>query len=197
MRAFPSNYTVDRERSQGIQSLISFAVLVIVCVALGYGAWMILTRPKSRAAAGPVRKAYTGPDSVGFVSVAGEGVELELVGPGGGRTSTAPGAPAAQKITGSETTMDCPGFTSPGGGEAACTASINVNAPGVGDYTVVARSATARAVVLNVGWATASQAKRGAFDVRVQVSRAGTSSFGIIVTREGVTQRSEPRPVSP
>jgi hypothetical protein len=188
---------VERERSQGIRSAVSFVLLLVVCGVLGYGAWLVLTRPKPRDSAGPVRKAYTGPDSVGFVSVAGEGVELELLGPGGARTSTVPGAPVQQKIAGSETSVDCPGFITPGGSEAACTSSINVNVPGIGDYTVVARSAAARAVVLNVGWATASQARRGAFDVRVQVPRGGASSFGIIVSREGVTQRSEPRPVSP
>lgn len=183
-----------RDRSQGI---VGYFGLIALCTALGYGAWIALTRPKSRDAGAPVSKTYTGPDSVGFVSVAGDGVDLELVGPGGTRTATAVSASGQQKITGTETTIDCPGFASPGGAESACTASINVNTPSIGDYTVVVRSATARAVVLNVGWATASQARRGGFDVRVQVAGGGATSFVVIVTREGVSQRSEPRPVSP
>ena len=184
---------MKRDRSQGI---LGYFGLIVLCAALGYGAWLALTRPKSRDAGAPATVAYTGPDSVGFVSVTGEGVELELIGPGGARTLTAAGGPGRPKIPGSETTIDCPGFSSPGGAESACTASINVNTPSVGDYSVVVRSTTPRAVVLNVGWATASQTRRGGFDVRVQVARGGATSFGIIVTREGVTQRSEPRPVS-
>ena len=185
---------MSRDRSQGI---LGFLGLVVVCAALGYGAWKALTRPKPRDAAAPPGRQHTGPDSVGFVSVAGEGVELEMLGPGGTRTSTAGGVAAQPKIAGSETSVDCPGFASPGGNESACTASINVNSPAPGDYTIVSRSGASRAVVLNVGWATASQARRGGFDVRVQVSRGGATSFAIIVSREGVSQRSEPRAVTP
>lgn len=181
------------DRSQGI---LGYLGLLVLCSALGYGAWLALTRPKSRGAAASATVAYTGPDSVGFVSVTGEGVELELVGQSGARTLTAGGGSSHQKIPGSETTVDCPGFSSPGGAESACTTSINVSTPAIGDYSVVVRSTTPRAVVLNVGWATASQARRGGFDVRVQVARGGATAFVIIVTREGVTQRSEPRPVS-
>lgn len=184
---------MKRDRSQGI---LGYLGLIVLCTALGYGAWLALTRPKSRDTGATVSKAYIGPDSVGFVSVAGEGVELELVSPNGARTLTAAGAPG-NKIAGSETAVDCPGFASPGGAESACTASINVNTPPVGDYTIVVRSTAPRAVVLNVGWATASQARRGGFDVRVQVARGMAASFVVIVTRESATQRSEPRPVSP
>ncbi|MCX5755700.1 MAG: hypothetical protein NTX19_06230 [Gemmatimonadetes bacterium] len=188
---------MDRERSQGIQTLIGFVGLVVVCGVFGYGAWKILTRPKSGGSSQRARQTYTGPDSVGFVSVAGEGVDLELTAPSGSKTQTASSPAGAEKINGSETSVDCPGFVTPGSTEAACTASINVNTPPIGDYTVTVRSSTLRAVVLNIGWGSASQAKRGAFDIRVQVARGGATAFGIIVTREGVTQRSEPRAVAP
>jgi len=184
---------VARDRSQGI---LSFIGLVVICAALGYGAWRRLTRPKSRDAGPAARLVQTGPDSVGFVSVAGEGVELEIVAPGGARTTTG-GAEGQAKIVRSDAGVDCPGFAGPRGQDAVCTASINLNTPAPGDYTVVARSVDRRAVVLNVGWATASQARKGAFDVRVQVAPRGATSFVIIVSREGVSQRSEPRPRAP
>ncbi len=187
---------MDRDRSQGIQSAIGFVVLVALCAGLGYGAWMVLTRPKAPDGALAARRNYSGPDSVGFVAVAGEGVELEILGPGGARTATT-GGEGPGKIVRSEASVDCPGFSSPGGMESACTVSINLNTPGPGDYTVLARAAERRSVVLNVGWASATQARKGAFDVRVQVAARGATSFGIIVTREGVTQRSEPKPVAP
>ena len=182
---------MTRDRSQGI---LGFFGLVALCGALGYGAWVALTRPNARP--GPARglsTAWTGPDSVGFVSVAGEGFDLELVAPDGRRTSTAGSIAEAQRIARSEPTIDCPGFASPGAKEAPCTVSINLTVPAIGDYTVIARSSERRAAVLNVGWATVSQARRGAFDVRLQVAAGGASSFRIIVSREGVSQRSEPR----
>lgn len=182
-----------RDRSQGI---LGFFGLVLVCGALGYGAWKALTRPKSRATPAP-SQAYTGPDSVGFMSVAGEGIELEVVTPAGLRISTAGMGVGTQKIPGAEATVDCPGIATPGAAEPDCTVSVNVGTPRPGDYTVIARATKLRAVILNVGWASASQAKRGAFDVRVQVARGGATAFGIIVSREGVSQRSEPRPVAP
>lgn len=183
-----------RDRSQGI---LGFFGLVIVCGALGYGAWTALTRPKSRGTAAAPRQTYTGPDSVGFLSVAGEGIELEVVTPTGLRISTAGMGVGKQKIPGAEATVDCPGITTPGSAEPDCTVSVNVSTPAPGDYTVITRATKLRAVILNVGWASASQAKRGAFDVRVQVAKGGATSFAIIVSREGVSQRSEPRPVSP
>jgi hypothetical protein len=181
---------VARERSQGI---LGFVGLVAVCTVLGYGAWRALTRPKPRDGPAVSRPGATGPDSVGFLSVAGEGVELEVVAPGGSRVSTT-GGEGQGKIARSESAVDCPGFAAPGGNAASCTVSINLDTPPPGDYTVVARSTDRRAVVLNVGWASATQARKGAFDVRVQVAARGATSFVIIVTREGVSQRSEPRP---
>lgn len=192
----PHNYTVDRDRSQGIRTAIGFVVLVAVCAALGYGAWKVLTRPRVREGQVAARRGAVGPDSVGFVSVTGEGIELEVTGPGGLRASTA-GGEGAGKIARSESSVDCPGFASPGGSESACTVSINLTTPAPGDYTVIARATERRSVVLNVGWASATQARKGAFDVRVQVAPRGATSFGIIVSREGVSQRSEPKPAGP
>lgn len=182
---------MPRERSQGI---LGFFGLVVVCAALGYGAWMALTRPKPRDGAAAARPVYTGPDSVGFFAVAGEGVELEVAGPGG-VVSTA--AAVGPKLPRSESSVDCPGVASPGAAEAACTVSINVGTPVPGDYTVTVRGSNgaARATLLNVGWGSASGARRGGFDVRVQVTRGGATAFGVLVAREGVSQRSEPRAV--
>ena len=184
-------------RVQGIlQGILSFVGLVAICTALGYGAWKLLTRPHKRDTETAVRRAAPPNDSLGFVSVAGEGVDLEIVAPSGMRTSTAAGVSGA-RIPRSESQVDCPGFSAPGGRESECTASVHVNAPPPGDYTIVARATETRAVVLNVGWATASQVQHGAFDVRVQVARGGATSFRIIVARESVSQRSEPRSGAP
>jgi len=184
---------VAGDRSQGI---LGFIGLVAVSTALGYGAWISLTRPQrpSRSAAARLAPAN---DSLGFVSIAAEGVDLEMVSPDGGRTSTRAADPTDSRIARSEAAVDCPGFAEPDGKESACTASVNVNQPAAGDYTVIARATTQRAVTLNVGWATESQLKRGGFDVRLQVARGGATSFTIIVGRDAVTQRSEPRAIAP
>ena len=181
------------DRSQGI---LGFIGLVAVSTALGYGAWISLTRPKGRSRPQAARVAPAN-DSLGFVSIAAEGVELEIVSPDGARTSTRAVDPIDSRIARSESSVDCPGFSQPDGKESDCTASININQPTAGDYTVIARATGSRVVTLNVGWATASQFKRGGFDVRVQVSAGGATSFAIILTRDAVSQRSEPRPLRP
>ena len=184
---------MPRERSQGI---LGFVGLVAVCAALGYGAWIALTRPKPREGAVATRPVYAGPDSVGFFSVAGEGVDLEIAGPGG--VASTAGAAAGPKLPRAESSVDCPGVAAPGAAEAACTVSINVGTPVSGDYTVTVRGSAgaARATLLNVGWGSASGVRRGGFDVRVQIARGGATSFGVLVVREGVSQRSEPRSVA-
>jgi len=168
---------------------------VAASAALGYLAWIGLTRPPDGRRAAPRRVAPAN-DSLAFVSVAGEGVDLELIAPDGRRASTAGGS-AAPRIPASDASVDCPGYSEPGGTEAACTASIKVSEPAAGDYVVVVHSARPRALVVNVGWATTSQLKRGGFDVRVQAGPGTPSSFTIAAFRDGVTQRTEPRPYAP
>jgi hypothetical protein len=136
-------------------------------------------------------------DSLGFVSIAGEGVDLEIVGPDGIRTSTNAASDPAKRIPNSEAQVDCPGFTTPGARESDCTASIHVNTPKPGDYTIVGRATENRAIVLSVGWATTSEVLHGAFHVPVQVRRGGATSFVVIVGRDNVTQRSEPKAGAP
>ena len=181
-------------RSQGI---LGFIGLLAVCAGLGYGAWVALTRPRLRSGQQMTARLAPANDSMGFVSVAAEGVDLELVAPDGARSATSGGVAGALRIAGAEPSVDCPGFADPGGKESACTASINVIAPAAGDYTIIARATASRAVTLNIGWATASETRRGAFDVRVQVARGGATSFAIIVGRDAVSQRTEPRPIAP
>ncbi len=181
-------------RSQGI---LGFIALLAISTGLGYGAWVALTRPKARTGQFAAARVAPENDSIGFVSVAAEGVDLEVLAPDGSRASTRGLDGERAKLAGSESSVDCPGFAEPDGKESACTASINVSTPPPGDYTVIARAAGRRSVLLNVGWATTSQMKRGAFDVRIDVPSNGATSFQIIVGRESVSQRSEPRPVAP
>jgi hypothetical protein len=136
-------------------------------------------------------------DSLAFVSVAGEGVELEIVAPDGRRTLTTEAQSAPTRIAHSKTDVDCPGVAAPGMKEAACTSSIHLGFPVPGDYLIVVRSPELRASVLNVGWATESQIQHGAFDVTVQVARGGATAFRVIVARDNVSRRSEPRPYTP
>jgi hypothetical protein len=171
--------------------------LVAICGALGYGAWLALSKPPTREGQTAMKRVAPANDSLGFVSVAGAGVDLEIIGPDGSRTSTLADAPATDRIPNSESEVDCHGAPEPNGRESACTATVHVKTPQAGDYTIVARASSARAVVLSVGWGTVSQIQRGAFDVPVQVARGGATSFSIIVARENVSQRSQPRAGAP
>ncbi|MEA3246004.1 MAG: hypothetical protein U9Q74_07580 [Gemmatimonadota bacterium] len=178
-----------------LQGIAGFIGLLAVCAGLGYLAWIGLTRPPGARRATPRRVAPAN-DSLAFVAVAGEGVDLEVIAPDGRRTSTV-GTAHDGRIPGSESSVDCPGYSDPGGTEAACTASVNVSTPRPGDYVIVVRSARPRALVVNVGWATESQVKRGGFDVRVQVAPGSPTAFSIVALRDAVSQRSEPRPYAP
>ena len=185
-------------RVQGIlRGISTFLSLVALCTALGYGAWILLSRPVKREGQTAVKRAAPPNDSLGFMSVAGEGVELEIIAPDGRKTTTNESPSTSTRIARSESAVDCPGVSAPGRKEAACTASIHLGAPSPGDYTIVARSTDARASVLNVGWATTSQIQRGGFDVVVQVTRGGATAFTVIVVRDNVSRRSEPRPWTP
>jgi len=171
--------------------------LVALCVALGVATWSALVsratdRPGTRS-----RPERTGPDSVAFFSVTGEGVDLEVVAPDGARAITNGASPDVTRIPGAETNVDCPGFSAPGGREAECTASVNVATPRPGDYVVIARGPAARTVMLTVGWATANGVRRGSFSVNATVGPTRASRFDVIVSREDVSQRSEPRSVAP
>jgi hypothetical protein len=158
---------------------------------------MVLSAPPKREGATEIRRNAPPDDSLGFVSVAAEGIDVEIIAPDGTRTSTLADAPTS-RIPNSESEVDCHGAPEPGGRESACTASVRVKTPRAGDYTVVARGGTSsRAVILSVGWGTVSQIQRGAFDVPVQVARGGATSFSIIVTRDNVSQRSQPRAGAP
>lgn len=178
-----------------LQGFAGFLGLVAICTGLGYLAWIGLTRPRGAERA-PGRRVPPANDSLAFVAVAGEGVDIEVVAPDGSRTASA-GPPAAQRIPGSEASVDCPGYSGPGGAEAACTASVTVATPPPGDYTIILRAAQPRGLVVNVGWGTASQLKRGGFDVRVQVAPGRATAFSIVALRDAVGQRSEPHPVAP
>jgi hypothetical protein len=162
-------------------------------VGLGYGAWLLLIRPPQRETQRPVRTVVAADDSLGFFSVAGEGIDLEIIAPNGSRASTSGVAGASARIEGAESSVDCPDFAPSGRREVPCTASILIRAPLPGDYWVVSRSGAIRSSVLSVGWATKSDARRGAFAVTVQVAAGGATSFSVIVARDNVSQRSEPR----
>jgi hypothetical protein len=157
----------------------------------------MLTRPPRRDGQAAGQRAAPSNDSLGFFSVAGEGVELEVLAADGRRTTTNEAPSNPTRIARSESQVDCPSVSGPGNREPECTASINIGTPPPGDYTVIARSTKARASILNIGWATESQIQRGGFSVPVQVAAGGATAFEIIVARDNVSRRTEPKPYRP
>jgi len=176
---------------------LRIALGTAVVVASSALAWKFLTRPQRRPE--PTRLASDDRNGPGYVTVAGAAVDVEIVAPDGRRTSTAGRAEADdQRIPDSDGAVDCGGYGRQRESESACSASVMVRNPAFGAYRVVVSSAdSARAETITVGYGGSTFRRSGAFSVRVIVGPKHAVEFGIIVSEEGASQRSQPRPTPP
>jgi hypothetical protein len=190
--------------SQGIRLLrrvalqgLRIALAAAVVVASSALAWKFLTRPQRRPE--PTRLASDDRNGPGYVTVAGAAVDVEVVAPDGRRTSTAGRAEAdSTRIPDSDGAVDCGGYGRQRESDASCSASVMIRNPVFGAYRVVISSAdSARAETITVGYGGSVFRRSGAFSVRVIVGPRHPVDFGIIVSEEGASQRSQPKPAPP
>jgi hypothetical protein len=190
-----------KSRSQGIRQLRSAALQGIrillgaaVVVAASAIAWKFIMQPPPRAKP-PVLADRTGP---GFVAVAGEAVDIEVIAPDGKRTSTSAGADTTVRIPESDGSVDCGGYGRARESQTACSASVMLRSPAFGEYRVVVSSPdSARGETITVGYGGSTFRRTGGFSVRVVVGPQRPVDFAITVAAEGASQRSQPKMPQP
>ncbi len=184
--------------SQGFGCL---ALALLGTAAISFGAWKLISGeflPERNKPVAIQKPKHIGPDTLETVSVTVAAVDLTIVAPDGHKTTTSVrGDSAGQKIPRSEGTVDCAGYGAKDATESVCTASITLTRPTPGDYRVIVTSREIQGQTLNVGWSLAGGVKSGGFNVRVNVEPKAPIEFAIILSPDGVSQRSEPRTLRP
>ena len=174
---------------RGVGALaLTGAVLVAVAVGLG----RTLAAPVPRTAV-----AYVDPEQKArpYVTVAGMGVDIELVAPDGSRAFTGVSADSgAPAIAGADARIDCSGYGQPNATESACSASVIIPDPAFGEYRVIVTSAAPRGIPVTWGWGGTSFRRSGGGDAKVIVEPKAPVSFTLIVAADGVSQKTQPGP---
>ena len=186
-----------RSVGQGIRILLGAAVIVAASAV----AWKLITLPPARSK--PTRPKNDERNGPGYLIVAAQAVEVEVVADNGRRTGTASatsvaGADSATKIPDSEATVDCGGYGRLRESNTACSASITIHSPAFGSYRIVISSPdSVRGEAVTVGYGGLTFGRSGGFSVKVVVGPRRPVEFVINVASEGASLRSEPRMIPP
>lgn len=173
-----------------LREAIPLAVLVAGFAGAVMVSWSVITgTPKAPDA----KPRATAPEPA-FLSVAGAAVDLEVFAPDGRHTGTLGTPDSSTTIRDAQGHVDCDNYGDPRATEASCTASVLIRRPAFGDYRVIATSPDRRAETLTVGFGGDGFGRAGGFDVRVVLQPAVPVAFTVMVTAEGVSLRSQPRP---
>ncbi len=190
-------YIVMATRSQAmrllwkaLRALGALALTGAALVAIAVGLGKVLARPVE-----PPKPVYVDPEQTArpYLTVAGMGVDIEVVGPDGGRafTGALPDS-AAAPIPGADARVDCSGYGQPSATESVCSASVLIPNPAFGDYRVIVSANSPRGLPVTWGWGGASFRRSGGGDARVIVEPRAPVTFTLIVAPEGVSQRTQP-----
>ena len=164
-------------------------------------AWKLITMlPAPAKRVRPKNDDRNGP---GYLIVAAQAVEVEVVADNGRRLGTAAatsvaGADSATKIPDSEALVDCGGYGRVRESDTACSASITIHSPALGAYRIVISSPdSVRGEAVTVGYGGVTFGRSGGFSVKVVVGPGKPSEFVINLASEGASLRSEPKMTPP
>ena len=179
---------------RSVRRFLREAIPLVVLVSGFAGAMMISWSIITRTPTAPGSKPRATPPETAFLSVAGAAVDLEVFAPDGRHTGTLGSPDSSTTIRDAQGHVDCDNYGDPKATEASCTASVLIRRPAFGDYRVIATSPDRRAETLTVGVGGDGFRRAGGFDVRVTLQPAVPVTFTVLVTEEGVSLRSQPRP---
>ena len=173
-----------------VKPVLGLSALLFGAAAL---AWMLLTKKPPKAA--PLR-TLAEPVGPAYLNLAAADVGIQFIGP----DSTAVLAPAVRRgglrpMPHSEGKVDCNDVGGVAAGDSSCTMSIAVGEPGFGDYRVVVSATRPRVELMTIGWGGAGFTRNGGLTVKLVVDQRSPVEFTLIVAPEGVSQRTEPRPI--
>ena len=192
MKNQPQATTPDPKRP--VRRFLREAIPLVVLVAGFAGAVMVSWSVITRTPKAPDAKPRATTPEPAYLSVAGAAVDLEVFAPDGRHTGTLGTPDSSTTIRDAQGHVDCDNYGDPRATEASCTASVLIRRPAFGDYRVIATSPDRRAETLTVGFGGDGFGRAGGFDVRVVLQPAVPVAFTVMVTAEGVSLRSQPRP---
>lgn len=173
-----------------VKPVLGLSALLFGAAAL---AWLLLTKKPPKAA--PLR-TLAEPVGPAYLNIAAADVGIEFVGP----DSSVVLVPGERRgglrlMRNAEGTVDCNDVGGVAAGDSSCTMSVAMTKPAFGDYRVVVSSTRPRVEIMNIGWGGEGFIRNGGLSVKLVVDERSPIEFTLIVAAEGVSQRTEPRPV--
>ncbi len=172
-------------------------VLGLAAILFGGGAlaWGLLTRGSGREKA-PRLETLDKPVGEMFLTVTVADLGVELTAPDGGKVVVfVPGAAPRNTIPDAQPKIDCTDAAGIVAGDSTCTISIQLKKPAFGDYRVRVTAAAPHVEVLTVGWGGIGFHRNGGLSMKIAAETRKPLEFTMIVAPEGVSQRTEPKPV--
>lgn len=170
-------------------------VLGLSALLFGAGAlaWLLLTKKPPKAA--PLR-TLAEPVGPAYLNLAAADVGIEFIGP----DSSTVLVPAERRLglrpmPNADGKVDCNDVGSVAAGDSSCTMSIALREPPFGDYRVVVSAARPQVEIMTIGWGGEGFQRNGGLSVKLIVDPRSPVEFTLIVAPEGVSQRTEPRPI--
>ena len=178
---------------EALKPILGLTAILAVGVAL---AWGLLTRENGREKA-PRLATLDKPVGEMFLTITVADIGLELTAPDGRSVKIfVPGVPNVATIADAQPRVDC---TDAGGvvaGDSTCTISVQLKRPAFGDYKVRMTAAAQHVEVLTVGWGGVGFNRNGGLSMKIAAEARKPLEFTMIVAPEGVSQRTEPKPVA-
>jgi len=173
-----------------VKPMLGLSALLFGAVAV---AWLVLTKKPDKA---PPLRTLAEPVGPAYMNVAAADVGIEFIGP----DSTVVLVPAERRgglrpMPNAEGKVDCNDLGSVAAGDSSCTMSIAIQKPKFGDYRVVVSSSQPRVQLMTNGWGGEGFVPNGGHPSKLIVNPRSPVEFTLIVAPEGVSQRTEPRPV--
>lgn len=173
-----------------VKPVLGLSALLFGAAAL---AWLLLTKQPPKAA--PLR-TLAEPVGPAYLNLAAADVGIEFTGP----DSSTVLVPAERRgglrpMANAEGKVDCNDVGSVAAGDSSCTMSIALRTPPFGDYHVVVSATRPRVELMTIGWGGEGFVRNGGLSVKLIVDQRSPVGFTLIVAPEGVSQRTEPRPI--
>jgi hypothetical protein len=159
-------------------------------------AWGLLTKDNGREKA-PRLQTLDKPVGEMFLTATVADIGLELTAPDGGKVSVfVPGSATKSSIADAQPKIDCADAAGVVAGDSTCTISVQLKKPAFGDWKVRLTAASPHVEVLSIAWGGIGFNRNGGLALKIAAEAKKPLEFTMIVAPEGVSQRTEPRPVA-
>ena len=173
-----------------VKPVLGLSALLFGAAAL---AWLMLTKKPPKAAALRTLAEPVGP---AYLNIAAADVGLQLMGPDSSMVLVpSERRGGVRQMANAEGKLDCNDVGGVAAADSSCTVSVAMTKPAFGDYHIIVSSTRPRVEIMTIGWGGEGFARNGGLSVKLVVDPRSPIEFTVIVAAEGVSQRTEPRPV--